>query len=68
MANSTYHRRTPPAAYEPGWVNAELAAIERALSVGVKPAVTGSRGGNTALASLITALATLGLITDSSTT
>lgn len=32
-----------------------------------KPTVTGSRGGNAALASLLTALATLGLITDSST-
>ncbi|MEE4598213.1 hypothetical protein V2J94_41330 [Streptomyces sp. DSM 41524] len=32
-----------------------------------KPAVTGSRGGNAALASLITALATLGLVTDSTT-
>lgn len=32
-----------------------------------KPAVTGSRGGNAALASLITALATLGLITDNTT-
>lgn len=32
-----------------------------------KQAVTGSRGGNAALASLLTALATLGLITDSST-
>ncbi len=31
-----------------------------------KPAVTGSRGGNAALASLLTALANLGLITDSS--
>lgn len=31
-----------------------------------KPTVTGSRGGNAALASLITALANLGLITDSS--
>lgn len=30
-----------------------------------KPTVTGSRGGNAALASLLTALATLGLITDS---
>lgn len=29
-----------------------------------KPTITGSRGGNTALASLLTALATLGLITD----
>jgi hypothetical protein len=32
-----------------------------------KPTVTGSRGGNAALASLLTALASLGLITDSST-
>ena len=33
----------------------------------VKPTVTGSRGGNAALADLLTELATLGLITDSST-
>ena len=33
----------------------------------VKPTVTGSRGGNAALASLLTALANLGLVTDSST-
>ncbi len=32
-----------------------------------KPSVTGSRGGNVALASLITALASYGLITDSTT-
>lgn len=32
-----------------------------------KPAVTGSRGGNAALASLLTALASLGLITNNST-
>lgn len=32
-----------------------------------KPTVTGSRGGNAALASLLTALAALGLITDSTT-
>lgn len=32
-----------------------------------KPTITGSRGGNTALASLLTSLATLGLITDTST-
>lgn len=32
-----------------------------------KPAVTGSRGGNAALASLLTALAAYGLITDSTT-
>lgn len=33
----------------------------------VKPSVTGSRGGNAALASLLTQLATLGLLTDSTT-
>jgi hypothetical protein len=33
----------------------------------VKPTVTGSRGGNAALASLLTALSNYGLITDSST-
>lgn len=32
-----------------------------------KPAATGSRGGNAALASLLTALANLGLVTDSTT-
>jgi hypothetical protein len=32
-----------------------------------KPTVTGSKGGNAALASLITALANYGLITDSTT-
>lgn len=32
-----------------------------------KPAVSGSRGGNAALASLLTQLATLGLVTDSTT-
>jgi hypothetical protein len=32
-----------------------------------KPTVTGSRGGNAALQPLLTALATLGLITDSTT-
>jgi hypothetical protein len=32
-----------------------------------KPTVTGSRGGNAALASLLTTLANLGLLTDSST-
>lgn len=32
-----------------------------------KPSITGSRGGNAALASLLTSLATLGLITDSTT-
>lgn len=41
-----------------GFYNAAAAA---------KPSVTGSRGGNAALASFLTALATLGLITDSTT-
>lgn len=36
-------------------------------SATTRPSVTGSRGGNTALTSLITALATLGLVTDSTT-
>lgn len=35
-------------------------------AAGAKPTVTGSRGGNAALADLLTELATLGLITDSS--
>lgn len=35
--------------------------------VGVKPTITGSRAGNAALASLLTSLASLGLITDSTT-
>jgi hypothetical protein len=34
---------------------------------GARPTVTGAKGGNAALASLITALATLGLITDNTT-
>jgi hypothetical protein len=34
---------------------------------GIKPTITGSRGGNAALASLLTSLAGLGLITDSTT-
>lgn len=38
-----------------------------AATPAAKPTVTGSCGGNAALASLITALATLGLVTDSST-
>ncbi len=37
------------------------------IAPAAKPAVTGSRGGNAALASLLTALANLGLITNSTT-
>jgi hypothetical protein len=44
----------------------QIAALFGA-SVTIKPVVTGSRGGNAALASLLTALAGLGLITDSTT-
>lgn len=38
-----------------------------ALALSAAPTVTGSRGGNAALASLLTALASYGLITDSTT-
>ena len=37
-------------------------------TVATKPAVTGSRGGNAALASLLTTLDNLGIVTDSTTT
>lgn len=43
------------------------AAISGTLSVGTVPSITGSRGGNAALASLLTALAAMGLITDNTT-
>lgn len=36
-------------------------------AAGTKPSITGSRAGNAALASLLTQLATLGLVTDSTT-
>lgn len=60
-------------------INAKLLDLECALKVNgnlgffnttpvAKPTVTGSRSDGTALASLITALASLGLITDSTTT
>jgi hypothetical protein len=35
--------------------------------IGTKPTVSGSKGGNAALASLISALASMGLITDKTT-
>lgn len=41
------------------------AAVATGLAPAEPPAVTGSRGGNAALASLLDALATLGLITNS---
>lgn len=40
------------------------AAISGTLSIGGIPTISGSRGGNAALASLLTALAAMGLITD----
>ena len=43
-----------------------FSAFNNAL-VTTRPAVTGSRGGNAALASLLTALASYGLVTDSTT-
>lgn len=42
-------------------------AYRRAMPAPTKQIVTGSKGGNTALASLITALANLGFITDQTT-
>lgn len=55
-------------------VTVSTASIGGAIALGffggtpaAKPTVTGSRGGNAALASLLTALATLGLITNNTT-
>lgn len=49
------------------WFNdASTGTIALGNGEGARPAVTGSRGGNAALASLLTTLATAGLITDSS--
>lgn len=47
------------------WTNGLLTHL--GLSFASRPAITGSRGGNAALASLLTALAALGWITDSTT-
>jgi hypothetical protein len=46
---------------------ARLIANSLQFTLATKPTVTGSRGGNAALASLLTGLASLGLVTDSST-
>jgi hypothetical protein len=40
------------------------ASVSGTLSVGTVPTITGSRGGNAALANLLTALAAMGLIVD----
>ncbi len=41
--------------------------VNLGFSAIAKPTITGSRGGNAALASLLTALASYGIITDSTT-
>lgn len=43
------------------------ARISGTLSIGTVPSITGSRGGNTALASLLSALAAMGMIVDNTT-
>lgn len=48
-------------------VQIELALQKLATKQGAPPAVSGSCGGNAALASLVTALAGLGLITNNTT-
>jgi hypothetical protein len=44
-----------------------VGATERMNIPDTKPAVTGSRAGNAAVASLLTQLAALGIVTDSTT-
>jgi hypothetical protein len=60
-----------PAKGQPDWdvtLNTALVELESEISsIKAGTSVTGSRGGNAALASLITALASLGLITDNTT-
>ena len=51
----------------PGQVAVQQGVGFHDTSPAAKPAVTGAKGGNAALASLLTELASLGLITDSST-
>src|ERR1700731_1936622 len=53
-----------------GDLNMNGHAVDQASQLGISPApltVTGSKAGNAALASLITALATLGLVIDKTT-
>lgn len=45
----------------------ELGFFDKTSVLSTKPTITGSRGGNAALASLLTALSNLGLVTDSTT-
>ena len=42
-------------------------SVSGTLNVGSTPSISGSRGGNTALASLLTALQAMGLIIDNTT-
>lgn len=62
---------TIPIKGQPDWdvtLNAALVELEAEINeIKSGVAVTGSRGGNAALASLITALSTLGIVTDSTT-
>lgn len=62
---------TIPAKGQPDWdvtLNAALVELESEIGdIKAGVSVNGSRGGNAALASLITALASLGLITDHTT-
>lgn len=62
---------TIPVKGQPDWdvtLNAALVELESEIGdIKAGISVTGSRGGNAALASLITALAALGLITDNTT-
>jgi hypothetical protein len=65
----TYHIQSGASSGAPFrvYTNVSGTATERlALTNAAKPTVTGSRGGNAALASLLTALAGMNIITDSS--
>jgi hypothetical protein len=50
-----------------GWYRVDSGQFAEILTLDSPPTVTGSRGGNAALASLLTALENLGLIVDSTT-
>jgi hypothetical protein len=50
-----------------GTIGTGVNIIGTEINLSGKPTITGSRGGNTALTDLLTSLAAIGLITDSST-